>query len=58
MYLIKAKAKKTQISLARYGHKVFRKGGTYTVRRKLTPYQRTHIKSLAKGFRILSVKKI
>lgn len=59
MYNITFKPKVTMQATARYKSKIFRKGTTYTVRRKLTP---SKVRSLrGSGFKqhgIKSIKKI
>lgn len=59
-YYIKFRTTKAQRMTARYGKKVLRKGKTYTVRRKLTPTSKRHLKKGEKifGYKVLSVKKV
>ena len=58
-YKIKFKPKRTIRGVAKYKPNVFRKGKTYTVRRKLTPTQFKQRRSISKsgGYIILSMKK-
>jgi hypothetical protein len=58
MYNVKVKLKRDIVASAMYGHKGYRKGRTYTLRRKLTPTERKQIRRNNPHSIILSVKKI
>jgi hypothetical protein len=60
-YKLKARFNRTARASSRYGHKVFRKGETYSVRRKLSPSAVRSIRRNGEkvfGFKLLSARKI
>jgi hypothetical protein len=56
-YTIKFRPTRTITATSKYGHRRFLKGKTYTVRRKMTSFQRKNVRNTP-GSGIISVKKI